>query len=187
MKAADTALMVEPDFAVTVGKVEFTERVNGGTSMLEAVSKCRNGETTHLGSYKGFELLVEKNFIGVNYMVLRGRTDYKAELSASPVGNMVKLENIIGGMGETKKGLEQKVERYERDLEQSRLEYEKPFAQGAELAEKTARLNQLNVELDLENKTVSDMDLSGEERLNNSKVAEPENRYGTKPPGKEGR
>ncbi len=185
MKAADAALIAEPDFAVTVGNARFTERVDGGTCMLEAVSKCKNGETTHLGSFKGFELLVEKNYIGVNYMVLRGRTDYKAELSASPVGNMVKLENVIGGMGETKKSLEQKVEQYQRDLEQSKLEYEKPFAQEAEFAEKTARLNELNVELDLENKTVSDVDLSEEESLNNSKVAEPESRYGTKPPGKE--
>lgn len=185
MKDADAALIAEPDFAVTVGNARFTERVDGGTCMLEAVSKCKNGETTHLGSFKGFELLAEKNYIGVNYMVLRGRTDYKAELSASPVGNMVKLENIIGGMEETKKSLEQKVEQYQRDLEQSKLEYEKPFAQEAEFAEKTARLNELNVELDLENKTVSDVDLSEEESLNNSKVAEPESRYGTKPPGKE--
>lgn len=185
MKAADTALIAEPDFAVTVGKARFTERVDGGTCMLEAVSKCRNGETTHLGSFKGFELLIEKNHIGINYMVLRGRTDYRAELSASPVGNMVKLENVIGSMGETKKSLEQKVEQYQRDLEQSKLEYEKPFAQEAEFAEKTARLNELNVELDLENKTVSDVDLSEEENLNNSKVAEPESRYGIRPPGKE--
>lgn len=143
------------------------------------------GNRPALSSFKGFELFVEKNYIGVNYMVLRGRTDYKAELSASPVGNMVKLENVIGGMGETKKSLEQKVEQYQRDLEQSKLEYEKPFAQEAEFAEKTARLNELNVELDLENKMVSDVDLSEEKSLNNSKVAEPESRYCTKPPGKE--
>ena len=187
MKAADAALIEEPDFVVTVGNARFTERVDGGTCMLEAVSKCKNGETTHLGSFKGFELFVEKNYIGVNYMVLRGRTDYKAELSVSPMGNMVKLENLIGGIGEMKKSLEQKVEQYKRDLEQSKLEYEKPFVQEAEFAEKTARLNELNVELDLENKTVSDMDLSEEESLNDSKVAEPESRYGVKPPGKEGR
>ena len=64
--------------------------------MLEAISKCKTGETTVIGKFHGFELLVEKNFLGINYMVLRGKTEYKAELSTSPVGSMVKLENRTG-------------------------------------------------------------------------------------------
>ena len=44
--------------------------------MLEAISKCKTGETTAIGKFHGFELLVEKNFLGINYMVLRGKTEY---------------------------------------------------------------------------------------------------------------
>ena len=127
--------------------------------MLQEISKCKNGETTHIGKFKGFELLVEKNFIGVDRMVLRGRTDYKAELSTSPVGNMVKLE-------------------------QSKQEYEKPFMQEEELNEKVARLNELNVQLDLENGKTEDVDLC--EAQDNAKVAEP-GTYHSFPSGKEGR
>ena len=54
-------------------------RVDGGTMMLEAISKYKTGETTAIGKFHGFELLVEKNFLGINYMVLRGKTEYKAE------------------------------------------------------------------------------------------------------------
>lgn len=68
--------------------------------MLEAISKCKTGETTAIGKFHGFELLVEKNFLGINYMVLRGKTEYKAELSTSPVGSMVKLENLFNGLHE---------------------------------------------------------------------------------------
>ena len=100
MKTVDKGLLTEPEFAITVRGVKFKERVDGGTSMLEAINKCKNGETTHLGEFKGFVLLVEKNFIGVNHLVLRGKTNHKAELSSSPVGNMVKLENLLGGMAE---------------------------------------------------------------------------------------
>lgn len=73
MKTVDKGLLTEPEFAITVKGVKFKERVDGGTSMFEAISKCKNGETTHLGEFKGFELLVEKNFIGVNYVVLRDK------------------------------------------------------------------------------------------------------------------
>lgn len=191
-KNAEAALLAEPDFAVmvdTAGKsTKFTERTDGGMSMLQAVSQCKNGETTHIGSYKGFELLVEKNFIGVNYMVLRGKTDYKAELSTSPVGNMVKLENLCLGIPAGIPELEKRIEQYQRDMEQSKQEYEKPFLQEEELNEKTARLNELNVQLDLENGKTEDMDLYEEQ--DNARVAE-QGGYKVdcriQTPGKEGR
>ena len=186
MKTVDKGLITEPEFAITVKGVKFKERVDGGTSMLEVISKCKNGETTHLGEFKGFELLVEKNFIGVNYLVLRGKTDHKAELSPSPVGNMVKLENLLGGMAEELDFLTKKIEQYERDLEQSKVEYEKPFAQEGELSEKIARLNELNVQLDLENGRAEDVDLAGQEKEEQSRVAE-DNFYHTKGNEREGR
>ena len=126
-KSAEAALLAEPDFAITVdtagNSVKLTERVDGGTLMLQEISKCKNGETTHIGKFKGFELLVEKNFIGVDHMVLRGRTDYKAELSTSPVGNMVKLENLCQGINQGIPELEKRIEQYQRDMEQSKQEY----------------------------------------------------------------
>ena len=187
-KAAEAALIAEPDFAITVdvaGKsTKFTERTDGGTFMLQAISQCKTGETTHIGSFKGFELLVEKNFIGVNNMVLRGKTDYKVELSTSPVGNMVKLENLCNGIQVNIPELEKRIEQYQRDMEQSRQEYEKPFTQEGELNEKVARLNELNVQLDLENGKTEDVDLCEEQ--DNARVAEPDSYHGF-PSGKEGR
>ena len=99
---------------------------------------------------------------------------------------MVKLENLLGGMAEELDFLTKKIEQYERDLEQSKLEYEKPFAQEAELSEKIARLNELNVQLDLENGRAEDVDLAGQEKEEQRRVAE-DSPYHTRPPGKEGR
>lgn len=178
-EAAEAALIAEPDFAITVdaaGKsTKFTERTDGGTFMLQAASQCKTGETTHIGSFKGFELLVEKNFIGANNMVLRGKTDYKAELSTSPVGNMVKLENLCHGIQANIPELEKRIEQYQRDMEQSRQEYEKPFTQEGELNEKVARLNELNVQLDLENGKTEDVGLC--EGQDNARVAEQASHY----------
>ena len=182
VKRAEAALVAEPDFAITIdtagNSVKFTERKDGGTVMLEVTSKCKTGETTHIGSYKGFELLVEKNYIGVNNMVLRGKTDYKAELSTSPVGNMIKLENLCLGIPASIPELEKRIEQYRRDMEQSRQEYEKPFLQEEELNEKTARLNELNVQLDLENGKAEDIDLCEEQDV--SRVAEQGSAYHTR-------
>ena len=163
VKARDKELIDNPEFSITIGKATYTERVDGGTMMLEAISKCKTGETTVIGKFHGFELLVEKNFLGINYMVLRGKTEYKAELSTSPVGSMVKLENLFNGLHENIDFLEKKIEQYQNDLEASKAEYDKPFAYSKELEEKLSRQCELNAQLDLENAKAVDADLSGPE------------------------
>ena len=163
VKARDKELIDNPEFAITIGKATYTERVDGGTMMLEAISKCKTGETTAIGKFHGFELLVEKNFLGINYMVFRGKTEYKAELSTSPVGSMVKLENLFNGLHENIDFLEKKIEQYQNDLEASKAEYDKPFAYSKELEEKLSRQCELNAQLDLENAKAVDADLSGPE------------------------
>lgn len=169
-KTAEEALLAEPDFAITIGSTRFTERTDGGTILLQAVSNCKNGETTRIGSFKGFELLVEKNFFGVNNMVLRGKTDYRTDLSMSPVGNMVKLENLCHCIPASIPELEARIDQYQRDMEQSKQEYEKPFTEEEELNEKVARLNELNVQLDLENGKTEDISMG--EEPDHARVAE---------------
>lgn len=177
----DKQLIASPEFSITIGKSQFTERVDGGTVMLEAISKFKTGDIYPIGRFKGFDLLVEKNYMGVNYMVLRGKTEYKAELSTSPVGNMVKLENTFNGLSENEEFLIKKIDQYQRDMEQSKQEYEKPFSYETELKEKLARQFALNAELDLENSKVEDVDLNGVEGKDNdvpdSNVAERGNDY----------
>lgn len=180
IKLRDRELLEHPDFAITVGKFTYTERADGGAVMLEAVSKCKTGDTTALGSFHGFELLVEKNFMGVNYLILRGKTEYKVELSTSPVGNMVKLENCFNGIHENEEYLLKKIEQYENDLAASKEEYEKPFMHEEELQQKLSRQFELNVQLDLENEKVADADLGGIEEEKSMNVAENQLPYQTR-------
>ena len=106
--------------------------------------------------------------------MLRGRTDYKAELSTSPVGCMVKLENLFNGMQGNIEFVEKKLEEYQRDMEQAKLEYEKPFQYETELREKLARQNALNAQLDLENKPIKE-----EQKEEKTYVAEEQTSYRT--------
>ena len=172
----DDGLIANPDFAIKIQGVTYTERVDAGTQALSVISKCKTGEITAIGEFKGFELLVEKNFMGFNYVVLRGKSEYKAELSTSPVGSMIKLENLFNGLEENVDFLEKKIEQYEADLAQSKLDYEKPFAYEEEYNEKLARQCELNAQLDLENQKVVDADL---EIKVTEAVAEPKTDYRT--------
>ena len=171
IETRDKELLKGDEFAITLGNMTYTERSEGGTAMLEMLSKCKSGETYGLGSFRGFELFIEKNYMGVNYMILRGKTEYKAEMSTSPVGNMIKLDNLFNILSENEEFLNKKIEQYKRDLESSKEEYEKPFAYEKELKDKLNRQSELNAMLDLE-KSIDAKIICQPENEKSGKVAE---------------
>lgn len=176
VRERDKRLIAGAEFSIKVGGMTFTERVDGGTAFLSAAGKCRTGTTTELAEYKGFSVLVEKNFMGADYLVLRGNTEYKADMSTSPVGCMTKLENLFNGIQGNIGFLEERLEKYRLDMEQAKLEYDKPFQYEEELKTKLARQFELNNLLDMENQTPKEE----EQEPEISHVAEPSYEYGTK-------
>ena len=138
------------EFSITIGNMLYTERNDGGTAMLEEISKYKAGDTYEIGKFRGFNLLVEKNYMEINFLILQGKNEYKAEMSTSAVGNMIKLDNMFNNMEENEEFLKKKIEQYKRDLESSKIEYEKPFVYAEELKEKLKRQAELNSMLDLE-------------------------------------
>lgn len=140
----------ETAFSITVGATLYDERVDGGTALIAAIAKAKTGVTTELGTYKGFTLSVEKNFMGVNYLILSGKTGYSVETSTSPVGLMMRLENTFNSIQEKEVFLQQKLEEYIRSMEQAKEDYKKPFEHEEELKEKLARQYEINTALDLD-------------------------------------
>ena len=104
----------EPDFCIQIGSMTFHERADGGTAMLAATGKCKTGTITEIGFYKGFTIAVEKNFMEANYIIFRGKVDYYIDLSTSPVGSMVRLENVFNEMQQKITFYEQKQKIRER-------------------------------------------------------------------------
>lgn len=125
IEAREQELLKGDKFSIIIGRMTYDERSDGGTAMLEAVSRCKSGDTHELGTFRGFTLLVEKNFMGVNYMIFRGKTEYKAEMSTSSVGNMVKLDNLFNNLNENEEFLIKKIEQYKRNQEPTKTEYDR--------------------------------------------------------------
>ena len=123
---------------------------------------------------------MEKNNFVNFYMDTLMIQTYKLELSTSPVGNMVKIENTFNSIHNNEEFLLKKIEQYELDMQASKEQYEKPFEYEEELKTKLSRQFELNSQLDLENEKIDDADLGGlnEEDISmDSSVAEPEQTY----------
>lgn len=141
----------EPDFKITIGNQSFKERAEAGTLFLEKVYESSTGKVTDIGTYKGFIVSVEKNWVGIHNLILKGNAEYRTELGTGGVGNMVKIENLFHNIDSYGAKVKGRLEQHQRDMEQSKLEYEKPFQYELELKQKLHRQFELDSMLDLEN------------------------------------
>ena len=131
--------------------VRYTERVAAGEALLNLLPTVQDTKPVHVGSFRGFEVEVSLEQFGKHGLTLKGAAGHHVELGADALGNIMRVENAIAGMNRQLEKSRARLEDLERQTENARAELEKPFPQEAELAEKSARLIELNAELDMEN------------------------------------
>ena len=131
--------------------VRYTERVAAGEALLQLLPTVQDMEPVHVGSFRGFDVEISLSEFGKYSLALKGVAEHKVELGADALGNVLRIENTLTGMDRQLEKSRARLEDLERQTENARAELEKPFPQEAELAEKSARLIELNAELDMEN------------------------------------
>lgn len=138
------------EFSIHINGVLYTEREEAGNIILALASGLNDNQTVHVGQIGGFELSVQKSRFGIDvYAIIEGYSHYKVELGNSAHGNMIRIENTLSNLEAISHKLQGEIERHERNLEESKEEYEKPFSHEVELANKLQRQSELNALLDL--------------------------------------
>ena len=97
IRKRDQALCMEPDFFVTLNGVRYDEREAAGSVILEMAHSLESMESRTVGSYKGFDIVVEKKYSDCS-IKLSGELTYSADMSSSASGNMVRMENLLGSL-----------------------------------------------------------------------------------------
>ena len=131
--------------------VRYTERIAAGEALLQLLPTVQDMEPVHVGTFRGFDVEISLSEFGKYSLTLNGAAEHKVELGADELGNILRVENALTGMDRQLEKSRTRLEDLERQTENARSELEKPFPQEAELAEKSARLIELNAELDMEN------------------------------------
>ena len=100
-----------------------------------------------LGEYRGFPM--QLHFDGAKFRVtMKQNLTYTADLSDDVVGNILRINNALERIPKNLEGQKLALENLQRDLNTAKEEVNRPFPQEAELETKSARLSQLNIELD---------------------------------------
>ncbi len=131
--------------------VRYTERIAAGEALLNLLPTVQDTRPVHVGSFRGFDVEASLEQFGKHVLTLKGSSEHHVELGSDALGNVMRVENALTGMDKQLEKSRARLEDLERQTENARAELEKPFPQEAELAEKSARLIQLNAELDMEN------------------------------------
>ena len=132
----------------------LTDKDNAGAAILEAFKDAKGLEPVPIGSYRGFSMsLTVENFGKDFILTLKGRMSHRVELGKDARGNLVRIDNALAQMPERLQTVQGRLENVQAQLATAKAELGKPFPQEAELKEKSARLAELNAELNIDDRT----------------------------------
>ena len=131
--------------------LHYDERVAAGEALMQILPTIMDTEPVHIGSFRGFDVEVSLEQFGKHVLTLKGALEYHVELGADARGNISRIENTLTALDKKLGALNTRLSDLERQVENAREELGKPFPQEDELREKSARLVELNAELDMEN------------------------------------
>ena len=143
----------EQPLGMTVSGVSYSEKAEAGQAIINACKSMNSPDAIPLGEYRGFQMELYFDTVQRNYVVkLKGETSRDVPLGDDFHGNIVRIDNGIERFEETLADTKNSLENTEKQFETAKQEIEKPFAKEEELRAKTARLDELNILLNMDKK-----------------------------------
>ncbi|MCC8073394.1 MAG: DEAD/DEAH box helicase family protein [Clostridiales bacterium] len=141
----------EQPLNMTVLGVSYAEKSKAGQAIINACKSMSSPDAIPLGEYRGFKTELYFDAAERNYVVkLKGETSKDVPLGDDVHGNIVRIDNGIDRFEEALSVAENNLENTEKQLETAKDEIEKPFVHEEELKVKTARLDELNILLNMD-------------------------------------
>ncbi|MBR0392296.1 MAG: helicase SNF2, partial [Oscillospiraceae bacterium] len=129
----------------------ITDKEEAGNLILESCKKSTHGEVIPIGEYRGFELSVQYDLFNNRFqMALQGALTHRTDAGTDARGNILRLDNTLANMPQRQEDAKARLENARNQLASAKEELGKPFPQEEELKTKSARLAELDSELNLD-------------------------------------
>lgn len=129
-------------------------RKNAGAALVDAFKEVKGLDPVQIGTYRGFSMSLTLEDFGRDYVLtLKGQMTHRVTLGKDPRGNLTRIDNALNGMTERLAAVQGKLDSLYAQMETAKAELGKPFPQEAELKAKAARLAELNIALNIDEKT----------------------------------
>ena len=131
----------------------YTEKEDAGKAIIDVCTRMTGSDAVLLGQYRGFSMVLAYDGRSNEYRItLKGTLSHTVTLGADVFGNITRLDNALENLAGSLQAEQNSLEETKTQLENARTELAAPFAREEELAEKTARLKELNIVLRIEEK-----------------------------------
>ena len=133
---------------MTVAGTAYTSRTEAGTALLDACADITENIYTEIGSYRGFVLFAA--FAGLDHVLaLKNAGTYRVELGPDPCGNITRIDNALAELPERLDRRQAQLANLRQQMEAARAEIGKPFPREDEYQRKSARLVELDAQLNI--------------------------------------
>lgn len=137
----------------------YTEKEDAGKAIIDVCTRMTGSDAVLLGQYRGFSMVLAYDGRSNEYRItLKGTLSHTVTLGADVFGNITRLDNALENLAGSLQAEQNSLEETKTQLENARTELAAPFAREEELAEKTARLKELNILLNMDEKDKTLMD-----------------------------
>lgn len=137
----------------------YAEKEDAGKAIIDVCTRMTGSDAVLLGQYRGFSMVLAYDGRSNEYRItLKGTLSHTVTLGADVFGNITRLDNALENLAGSLEAEQNRLEETRGQLENARAELQTPFAREAELAEKTKRLKELNILLNMDEKDKTLMD-----------------------------
>ncbi len=131
----------------------YSEKADAGKAIIEACKQMTSPEAIPLGKYRGFDLELYFDSGKRTYCVtVKGETSRSVDLGDDVHGNITRIDNGVERFAESLEVARSSLEDTKNQFETAQKEVAKPFVQEEELKVKLARLDELNILLNMDKK-----------------------------------
>ena len=129
----------------------LTDKENAGAALLDACKEVKGSDPVSVGSYRSFAMSVSFDAFRQEYMLLlKGEMTHRTALGTDPRGNLTRIDNALAQMPQRLEAVKNQLDNLYQQQAAAKAEVGKPFPQEQELRDKSARLAELDVLLNID-------------------------------------
>ena len=142
----------------------YTEKEDAGKAIIDVCTRMTGSDAVLLGQYRGFSMVLAYDGRSNEYRItLKGALSHTVVLGTDVFGNITRLDNALENLTGSLQAEQNCLKETKGQLENARAELATPFAREEELAEKTKRLKELNILLNMDEKDKTLIDSAPDE------------------------
>ena len=143
---------------VIEGKTYATKKA-AGSAILEACHAMTSPDPIPLGEYRGFAMVLCFDPVSREYKVtLSHKMSYSVSLGGDLHGNITRMDNALAGIEAQQTASAELLANAKAQLAAAQEQVSRPFPQEEELRTKSARLDELNIALNLDKRDDENLD-----------------------------